>query len=846
MKVIEGVAMNWNKQRQIIMKQEISIIVISILLIAFGFFAEWQVAHGIIFLVVRDLSSMSLTLLQIQASITTLTLAIIALLSGTISDSYMGVSICQFFLHKRAQLLKQKYLIITEFVLLFINVWSHLVAKYNIVIAIFTISLILILYAILEIFWVFHGKKNICEEIESYIIYSFKNEKDILVGENFISDWKVHASSQSQEEYEHYRDLTTDFIIKMVLYDKCIDEGNRLIENIIKFFFQNESISCKLKGIMFIDYFYEQLYRNISQHTDITFNLEKPFLLISRVSREFVDALDFIEPEAIENSINLDRFFDKTLIVSSLLAHEDKNGEISSLYSLAIYLGTYITKQKQKGKLIDSSYWERICLCKKYFLGMKNISKAKEKSIKQSVIMYKFNACYGFILNGQISFVKNAIFLDSIRNIYRIDDKDLVLLPMLVHCYMFYLAYRESKDCIDEELQGHIKNALLDTGVINSITHFYFKLSNNVGILEDNIGDEIEDILQHYDTLFPKHGNGKTVTMSTAVQDYFLYVSLLLDMYSTHRQGLNLLNIRKYYFYLRDSDNHRLRSCIENMHPLFFSESNSHNNTRTDSMLFSFSQKMTERYKTHFLNEAKITQQKYDNEKVQEEAIIQINDTIREEFNYIFNSLNAPCENMKTYNKEKTIKITTCTEFINEQNNINLARHVAGDFTSWIICELASILKIKIQEQNEVFNDYDSFKAFLDQYSLLLGAKNVFDYPNYFSRYSTYSSFLKNKDCRFAEESSIGIAFNNNDLFVLPKDISVKIYQPTPEEMGFKSENEKGLYSYKTKEGIQLNFEKEELDNLIPNEHKIIEISVNVTLGANINEIYPAIITDKK
>lgn len=73
------------------------------------------VEHGIIFHIVEDLNDVSLTLLQIQAAVTTLTLTIIDLLSGNVSDSYMGIPISMFYLEKRPFLLKQKAVILTEF-----------------------------------------------------------------------------------------------------------------------------------------------------------------------------------------------------------------------------------------------------------------------------------------------------------------------------------------------------------------------------------------------------------------------------------------------------------------------------------------------------------------------------------------------------------------------------------------------------------------------------------------------------------------------------------------------------------------------------------------------------------
>ena len=102
-----------------------------IILTILGVIADIKVANGFVFHYIEDINSFSLTLLQIQASIATLTIALVALISGNISDSYMGVSVSNYYLNLRPAILKQKVIIVFSMILLTAGVVLHIWEAYN-------------------------------------------------------------------------------------------------------------------------------------------------------------------------------------------------------------------------------------------------------------------------------------------------------------------------------------------------------------------------------------------------------------------------------------------------------------------------------------------------------------------------------------------------------------------------------------------------------------------------------------------------------------------------------------------------------------------------------------------
>ena len=76
--------MTWIDYRKSVKNDEITVLAITAVLFFIGVLCESLASNGINFAEVDNLSGISLTLLQIQATIMTLTITIIALLSGVI------------------------------------------------------------------------------------------------------------------------------------------------------------------------------------------------------------------------------------------------------------------------------------------------------------------------------------------------------------------------------------------------------------------------------------------------------------------------------------------------------------------------------------------------------------------------------------------------------------------------------------------------------------------------------------------------------------------------------------------------------------------------------------------
>jgi len=99
-----------------------------------GAICDWNVlVQSNILIPIDDIEAFSLTIIQIQATVGTLIFTIIALITGNMSDSYIGVSISDFYLNLKPWKLTQKVLIVVSLGLCLAGVIFHSLGLYNIV-----------------------------------------------------------------------------------------------------------------------------------------------------------------------------------------------------------------------------------------------------------------------------------------------------------------------------------------------------------------------------------------------------------------------------------------------------------------------------------------------------------------------------------------------------------------------------------------------------------------------------------------------------------------------------------------------------------------------------------------
>ena len=251
-------------------------------------------------------------------------------------------------------------------------------------------------------------------------------------------------------------------------------------------FLKSEKTISKEKGIEFIQEIYDTMwkfiYECIEKDKKILNQYKCEFHLFSEIASELLQSIDEMNVENVEKRLNVGCLFDIALRVSIWLAYEDKTtednqkqpefnrykynyqGEVSSLCSVAEHMGYYLKRQKNKENLINQSVWANVLNGWSVFSDYNIPEDRSEKFLKAKVSVY-FGYCYGMLVNQQENIVKIGLYRKKLGNIVTLNNKCEALFYLSVHCYIYYLAERESDSCVPKEIRQSALNIWNDKAV---------------------------------------------------------------------------------------------------------------------------------------------------------------------------------------------------------------------------------------------------------------------------------------------------------------------------------------------------------------------------------------------
>lgn len=772
--------------------------------------------------------NLSMVMLQIQATLSTLTIAVMALLSGSISESYMGISISLYYLETRPCLTKTSYIIVAQFVLIITSIINHIYLNYYIVLSILISSILLIVITIFNIYEIFKGKDNYIHEIESYMDWKLNNDSDYkIIGRRYVENWEEVIVKQTQSEFDKFFDYFMIFI-KRLFKENDIDDINSISEELVLCMLNSDYDKVKIKGIVFVDKYYKGMYLLLN---DTGENIDSVKIhLFDEIIYEWIMTMKSLENEIFEDKIDFRQMID--YVIRLALLYNDK--ELDSYENRAILecsrkLGSLYQNYKKKGNILNDEKWERqISSYRDYYYSL--IPEEYAEYYFELYALVDFNICYGYIMNGYMKLVENSIFNNDLASVYMFDSPAYVLRNMLIHCYMYYVGFRENTICVDEKIQDMVKEFLLTDVVLNAVLNFYYRLAENVKLLSVELERKLENII-YKNELFPKNGEAKRIITQDIAREYFLFVVLLVERFSYNRTFLSdCIDVDKYYIYLFDNKNNDLRKHFIEMRKLFFDDSKDERKN-VDEMIFSFELFMKNKYKESLISQAVNIQKEYEESEKEKNIKVKIIDGIKERFEVAYRTFNKKLKKRKEYKKIRVFSCLDYTKGIDDENYSIYFEYSLGNFMGWLCNVLEDDFGIKTVNRKMDFKNDESFRTFLleKNYDILIGSEYVFGCKDY-DKYREHTEFLNSKQCEFIPNAKVGLACKNNNIYVKLENVTVEIHSPSIDEIETKR-NENGTIRYSTIKGIALDFEENELKKYIFNERKIIDVFFDVKVG---------------
>lgn len=283
-------------------------IVIFLILIT-GVIADTFVHCGFYFLIVEDLRDFTKVLLGIQATVAVLSLSILTLLGSFMDKSYWGISISDFYSNKKNPLFTNFTVIAIELISILLDILSIFLNLYNFAIMIFGATVFVILWATKNVYYVFKGEFAIKKDIENMFEETFK-VKDFLDSKmnlfiQYCSEWKFLALEQSETDFQEYKNNFSKFFLILIKQQNAdvIKNVCNILQDFIKSLLISSNETKKKQGIRLLEEIYKNI-RDLNKNQFENFDFIKEFILISEVIREFLEALQTLSKDWVENNFS--------------------------------------------------------------------------------------------------------------------------------------------------------------------------------------------------------------------------------------------------------------------------------------------------------------------------------------------------------------------------------------------------------------------------------------------------------------------------------------------------------------------------------------------------------------
>jgi len=855
----------WKKIRKAFCILEIAGIILMIICLGAGVYYDWDVlVNSNIFTLMDDIESFSLTILQIQATVGTLIVAIIALITGNISDSYMGVSVSNFYLHIKPWILKQKVLIFVSLGLCLGGVICHSKKWYNMVFFLFIATLLAIIVSIIEIYSAFKGKNRQKQEIAAYINYVLESnlsfEKKTNIYQSFVLDWIDEVESQDKQTYENYLETFERFM--MALWNYGIDNGLIVIKqqcySMSYCLLGSEKVTIKERGIEFIQDVYDtiwgMIHKCVVENKPLLNQYKSEFPLFTEIFNELTQSIDELNVVNVEKRIRFDNLADSVLRVAIWFKYDEEeqckesgnskyrryrydfSSEVNELILFAKYIGYYLGKQQDRNNIINQRIWADV-LNRWSCFSVYNIPEERTEDFLKAKINTYFSYCYGMLVNGQENVVKQGLYLKGMNNIIKLDNKYQALLYIAVHCYIYYLSERENADCVTERVKQSAKNIWDDRNVKVSFERFLDMLSENPEWLEVDMLEQIYGILDRYE-LFPKYESVKSMIMEYVVTDFYLFLILFMNhQYFIPELLEKNIDDMNAFRYVSNENEHKTKKMLKELFGMIFTGNKSEKqiDVEVGLMYDSLEKEVKKKQKERYIKSAKEAQERYKNTINEEEICEKIkNDTIKsikEKFAPIL---------VESDEKNGIIKITLFqimdyTEAIGTKNSIDgYYSNINGAFIHYISNFL---YRRKVVDIKNRFNDFANDKEFmkyleLNELHLLLGSQYIMKNKDY-KISAEYKKFLQDYETMYTAFVQYGVGLKMNSIQVCLHDVNVSIHSPSIKETDAEYDKETGKYNYSILNGLPIDFEECELREFLYNNRKVINITAKVSIQVN-------------
>ncbi len=109
-----------------------------------------------------------------------------------------------------------------------------------------------------------------------------------------------------------------------------------------------------------------------------------------------------------------------------------------------------------------------------------------------------FNYFYGLIKNGFGDIVKESLYVVGMQNLYSIQNRNEAIFYLAIQCYLYYLAERESEDCVRLEMKQDASSIIQDKQIKLYNEYIIQLLTYNEDFLNLQLEEDIYKLLRSF------------------------------------------------------------------------------------------------------------------------------------------------------------------------------------------------------------------------------------------------------------------------------------------------------------------------------------------------------------
>lgn len=811
-----------------------------------GCLNEVYIRWGQAVFVVHNYESIALAILQIQATVFTLSIALIALLAGFITDRYLGIRYNDFIFNIKPRFLKQKIVIASELLLLLTGLVMQMVACYNMVFALFVVACLLIWFSVTEVYRVFAEASSLEDEIRAYLRYSFKNREHVHeLTKCLCGQWKREMLNQDDATFRTYEGIFGTTFISMfpkgedrqALLDQCVSISRILLGN----------ANTTQRGLDFIDRCYTLASNYISETIDKKNGLDllsspkASFPLFANTYYYIVKGIERLSIDETRNyMVSWDCFTKKVARVAACLHKTEENDSTSSdldaVKRFGSFIGDYLLvkfKLEYPSKNYDSMLRTALIETKVTDRGIPENSLQKQ-AIERTIAERDFNLKVQLILNGEEDVIRD--YYSKISRCPNQMSEPFAWMFIRFHCFLYYLAFYESEDCIGPDVQRKAVGLLNDAAVKRSFLYIFRSIiredknlrgyySEKYNIFHISLIHDFIDSMEPYQH-FHNTVMFRGITMNSAAEEFIVCMILFVAQIKEDPQLLEHIipdNRAESYYYqyilktvLRDS----LKRFLD-----LLGLRDGEIDTRVEASIEDFRMVLLKKSKSYEIQVAQQRNKVLYKELQQNKK--QIEDELKAKLKHDFSGI------VSDVGEDTHIfELMQLTVFVDTSLR-DLIENVKPDLFNCVVNCLKNHLWLlhKIECRNRLKKDQeklDYIRSMQAEHEFI-GLEFVLEPMDFKLRHDFIDTLQETRHCT-SESNGDMLVLKKNSLRISFDRVWIESHPETIADIEIATDPSTGDYLYEVSPEIVVPFTKEELEEYLKNHRSIVKIYTSVRL----------------